>query len=185
MEIYNKYLQPNNDKRWRIEHAQIVDSSDFNLFGNAAIIPSVQPRHAIEDMHWVQNRIGSQRMFGAYSFKSLLDQNKWIVLGTDFPAGVGDPNPFKTYLAAVFRKNEYLKPEHGFRIHEALTPQEALYGMTYWPAKGAFWEQDLGSIKIGKSADFIILDKDLLAAKDSQVLKINVKETYINGAKVY
>ncbi|MDI9338643.1 MAG: amidohydrolase [Alphaproteobacteria bacterium] len=185
LEIYNKYLQPNNDKRWRIEHAQIVDSPDLNLFGSVAVIPSVQPRHAIEDMFWAQDRLGSKRMVGAYSFKSLLNQNSWIVLGTDFPAGVGDPSPFKTYLAAVFRKNANLQPESGFRIQEALTPKEALYGMTFWPAKGAFWEKDLGSLKIGKSADFIILDQDLLATKDSQVLKINVKATYINGEKVY
>ena len=112
LNIYNKYLGGKNDKRWRIEHAQVIHPDDFNLFANASIIPSVQPTHGTSDMYWASDRLGAERVKGAYAFKQLLQQNGWIPLGTDFP--VEDISPFKTFLAAAVRKDAKGYPENGF-----------------------------------------------------------------------
>ena len=103
LNIYGKYLKGKNDERWRIEHAQVINENDFALFGQYNIIPSVQPTHATSDMYWAGERLGQQRVKGAYAFKQLLQQNNWIPLGTDFP--VEDISPFKTFFAAVIRKD--------------------------------------------------------------------------------
>ncbi|MFY7652673.1 MAG: amidohydrolase, partial [Chitinophagaceae bacterium] len=97
LNIYGKYLKGKNDKRWRIEHAQTVNSADFESFGKYSVIPSVQPTHATSDMYWAEKRLGKERLKGAYAYKQLLQQNNWLPLGTDFP--VEDISPFKTYLA--------------------------------------------------------------------------------------
>lgn len=185
LQLYNQYLTADNDRRWRVEHAQVVNADDVHYFKDRKIIPSVQPLHATEDMFWAPKRLGSQRLNDAYRLKSLYEQNGWIILGTDFPAGVPGPNPLRTYLSAVYRLNDSLQPIGGFRVEEALTPLETMLGMTYWPAKGAFWEQEIGSLEIGKKADFIILDKNLMELKAPQVLTTAVKATYIDGKLVW
>jgi predicted amidohydrolase YtcJ len=103
LNIYNKYLKDKNDKRWRIEHAQIVNAADFDLFGKTSVIPSVQPTHATSDMYWAGDRLGAERLKGGYAYKQLLEQNGWLPLGTDFP--VEDISPIKTFFAAVIRKD--------------------------------------------------------------------------------
>lgn len=183
LKVYNKYLQGKNDKRWRIEHAQIVNPKDFDLFGAASIIPSVQPTHATSDMYWAADRIGPERLKGGYALKTLLQQNNWLPLGTDFP--VEDISPFKTFAAAVFRQDATGFPAGGFQFENALTREEAIRGMTTWAAKSEFLEQETGSIEAGKKADFIILDKDLMKADLTGVLNTKVIATYINGKKVY
>ena len=85
LNIYAKYLKGKNDLRWRIEHSQVVNKNDFNLFGANSIIPSVQPTHATSDMYWAGDRLGSERVKGAYAFNDLKKQNGWLPLGTDFP----------------------------------------------------------------------------------------------------
>ncbi|HEV7621750.1 MAG TPA: amidohydrolase, partial [Flavisolibacter sp.] len=99
LNIYASHLKGKNDERWRIEHAQVINENDFDLFGQYSIVPSVQPTHATSDMYWAEARLGNKRIKGAYAFKQLLDQNSWIPLGTDFP--VEDINPLKTFYAAV------------------------------------------------------------------------------------
>lgn len=111
--IYNKYLKGKNDKRWRIEHAQVVSQSDFDLFGKTSVIPSVQPTHATSDMYWAGDRIGAERLKGGYAYKQLLEQNGWLPLGTDFP--VEDISPIKTFFAAVVRKDAKNFPATGFQ----------------------------------------------------------------------
>ncbi len=185
LRLYDAYLESDNDRRWRIEHAQVVHADDVHYFKDRKIIPSVQPLHATEDMFWAPKRLGSKRIYDAYRLKSLYQENNWIILGTDFPAGVPGPNPLRTYLSAVYRLNDSLQPMGGFRVEEALTPQETILGMTLWPAKGAFWEQDLGSLEVGKKADFIILDKNLLQQPASEVLSTKVLSTYIDGTMVW
>jgi len=183
LNIYNKYLQKGNDKRWRIEHAQVVNPSDFNLFGAAAVVPSVQPTHATSDMYWAADRLGNERMKGAYAYKQLMDQNGWIPLGTDFP--VEDISPFKTFLAAVGRVDAKGFPEGGFQMENGLTREQTIKGMTIWAAKASFLEKEVGSLEAGKKADFIILAQDLMQVPVNKILDTKVVATYSGGKKVF
>ena len=183
LNIYNRALKGKNDKRWRIEHAQVIDQKDFNLFGSANVVPSVQPTHGTSDMYWAAERLGSERVKGAYAFKQLLQQNGWIPLGTDFP--VEDISTFKTFLASVIRKDAKGFPELGFQKENALSREETIRGMTIWAAKAGFLEKEVGSIEVGKKADFIILDKDLMKIAENEILNTKVIETYVAGKKVY
>ena len=183
LNIYNKYLQKGNDKRWRIEHAQVVNPNDFNLFGAAAVVPSVQPTHATSDMYWAADRLGNERMKGAYAYKQLMDQNGWIPLGTDFP--VEDISPFKTFLASVGRVDAKGFPEGGFQIENGLKREQTIKGMTIWAAKASFLEKEVGSLEAGKKADFIILAQDLMQVPVNKILDTKVVATYSGGKKVF
>ena len=183
LNIYSKYLKGKNDLRWRIEHAQVVNNNDFNLFGQYSIIPSVQPTHATSDMYWAGDRLGPERVKGAYAYKDLLKQNGWIPLGTDFP--VEDISPFKTFFAAVIRKDAKGWPDNGYQMENALTREETLRGMTIWAAMANFEEKEKGSLEKGKFADFIILDKDIMKAGEPELLSVMVLKTYLNGEQVY
>ena len=183
LNIYNKYLQKGNDRRWRIEHAQVVNPADFNLFGAAAIVPSVQPTHATSDMYWAAERLGNERMKGAYAYKQLMDQNGWIPLGTDFP--VEDISPFKTFLASVGRVDAKGFPEGGFQYENALSREQTIRGMTIWAAKASFLEKEVGSLEAGKKADFIILAQDLMQVPVNKILDTKVVATYSGGKKVF
>jgi predicted amidohydrolase YtcJ len=183
LDIYGKYLKDKNDRRWRIEHAQVVNQEDFILFGKYSIIPSVQPTHATSDMYWAGDRLGNERVKGAYAYKQLLLQNQWIPLGTDFP--VEDISPFKTFYAAVIRKDAKGWPAHGYQVENALTREEALRGITIWAAKSNFEEKEKGSLEPGKFADFIITDKDLIKASEAELMNIKVLKTFINGEKLF
>jgi predicted amidohydrolase YtcJ len=134
-------------------------------------------------MYWAGDRLGAQRVKGAYAYKQLLDENKWIALGTDFP--VEDISPFKTFHSAVFRTDSKEYPNSGYQIENALSREEALRGMTIWAAKANFEENEKGSLEKGKLADFIILDKDIMTINAEEILNTSVLATYINGEKVY
>jgi len=183
LNIYAKYLKGKNDLRWRIEHAQVVNQNDFNLFGSNSIIPSVQPTHATSDMYWAGDRLGSERVKGAYAYKQLLQQNGWIPLGTDFP--VEDISTFKTFFAAVIRKDAKGFPNGGYQMENALSREQAIRGMTIWAAKSNFEEREKGSLEKGKFADFIILDKDLMKTAADEILQTVVLKTYLGGVKVH
>ncbi len=183
LNVYAKYLKGKNDKRWRIEHAQIVHPDDFQYFGKYSIIPSVQPTHGTSDMYWAGDRLGEERMKGAYAYKQLLEQNNWLPLGTDFP--VEEINPFKTFLAAVVRKDAKGYPAEGFQMENALTREQTIRGMTIWVAKANRMEKEVGSLEKGKKADFIILDKDLMKVSADSILKVKVLKTFVNGERVH
>ena len=183
LHVYASVLKGKNDKRWRIEHAQVVNKNDFNLFGENNIIPSVQPTHATSDMYWASQRLGNERIQGAYAYKDLLNQNGWMPLGTDFP--VEYISPFKTFYAAVARQDAKGFPADGFQMNNALSREETLRGMTIWAAKAAFEEKEKGSLEKGKAADFIMLDTDLMNCETPAILKATVLRTYINGEKVF
>jgi len=169
------------DARWRVEHAQIVTPSEFKLFSKN-IIPSVQPTHATSDMYWAEDRVGAERIKGAYAYKSILKESGMIALGTDFP--IEKVNPMFTYYAAVARKDLDNYPEGGFNMKDALTRKEALKGMTIWAAYANFEEDEKGSIEVGKYADFVILNSDIMTIPARALPKVKVEATYINGVKV-
>ncbi len=183
LNIYASVLKGKNDKRWRIEHAQVVNPKDFKLFGEHNIIPSVQPTHATSDMYWAGDRLGTQRLKSAYAYQQLLKENNWLPLGTDFP--VEDINPMLTFYAAVVRKDNKGFPDAGFQKENALSRQQALKGMTIWAAKSNFEEQEKGSIEKGKFADFVVLSDDIMQTKETNLPSVKVLYTFVNGQIVY
>lgn len=183
LNVYRQTLKGKNDRRWRIEHAQVVHPADVPAFGLYSILPSVQPTHATSDMYWAPERLGPERISHAYAYKDLLRQNGMIPLGSDFP--VEDINPFYGFHAAVARQDAQEFPAGGFQPQNALSREEALRGMTGWAAYASFEENIKGSIEVGKFADFVILEKDLMQVPISQTRTIPVASTYVAGKKVY
>ena len=182
LRAYKKALVNYPDARWKVEHAQIVTPEDFDIFSKN-IIPSIQPTHATSDMYWAEDRVGSERIKGAYAYKTLLDKAGIVVLGTDFP--VEQVNPMHTFYSAVARKDLNNYPEGGFRMKDALTRDETLKGMTIWAAYSNFEEAEKGSITPGKAADFTILDRNIMEITADSIPKIKVLATFINGEKVF
>lgn len=183
LKIYSSILKDKNDKRWRIEHAQVIAKEDFDLFGKYNIIPSIQSTHATSDMYWAGDRLGKDRVVNAYAFKKLLDQNGWLPNGSDFP--VENINPLFGFFAAVSRKDQKLYPPEGFQPENALSREETLKAMTIWAARAAFEEDEKGSIEPGKLADFVICDGDIMTVNEEMIFKVNVEQTYISGEKVF
>jgi predicted amidohydrolase YtcJ len=183
LNLYAKYLKGKNNRRWRIEHAQIVDAADLPTFGKFNILPSVQPTHATSDMYWAVERLGKEREKNGYAFQALLQQNGKVTFGTDFP--VEAVSPFYTFHSAVYRQDAKGFPEGGYQMEGALSREQTLRGMTIWAAYGNFEEGRLGSIETGKAADFIILEKDLMTAPANELRDLKVLKTYVAGEKVF
>lgn len=182
LKAYEKVLADKVDPRWRIEHSQIVDTTDFAYFSEK-ILPSVQPTHATSDMYWAGDRLGKDRLKGAYAFKRLLEESGILPLGTDFP--VEKVSPFLTFYAAVSRQDTQGYPEGGFFPDQALSREETLRGMTIWAAYANFEENEKGSIESGKWADFTVLDTDLMEAPIEKIPNTKVLETWVGGSQVY
>lgn len=183
LKIYEQVIGSKADHRWKIEHAQVLHAEDFKYFQEIGVIPSVQPTHATSDMNWAEERLGSHRLKGAYAYKTLLDKNGRIVLGTDFP--VEGINPLHTFYAAIARKDHSGNPKEGFLPEQALSRKEALLGMTLWPAYSNFESHMKGSLEAGKVADFVILTQDIMVIDEAEILNTFVEKTYLNGALVY
>ncbi len=182
LRAYQKVLKSDTDRRWKIEHAQVIDLDDIENFGTQ-ILPSVQPTHATSDMYWAEDRLGSDRIEGAYAFKTLLEKSGVLPLGTDFP--VEQVSPFLTFYAAVTRQDTAGYPEGGFMESEKLSPEQALKGMTLWPAYSNFEEEEKGSLVPGKWADFVILSKDILKAASDELPNIQAEKTFVAGVQVH
>jgi len=183
LKIYEKQAGTKSDHRWRIEHAQVIDPADYSYYQKNKIIPSVQPVHATSDMYWAEDRLGPDRIKNAYAYKEFLDQNKIIVSGSDFP--VENINPLHGFFAAVARKDHKFYPEKGFFPQHKLSREETIKSFTIWPAYAAFKEQEWGTLTIGKVADFVVLDQDLMQSPEMDLLKTTVLSTYIGGKQVY
>lgn len=179
LQTYQKTLKDLTNRRWRVEHAQIITDNDFDYFKNENIIPSIQPTHATSDMYWAEDRLGKDRIKGAYAYKTLLEKSGRLALGTDFP--VEQVSPFLTFYAAVSRQDVNQFPAGGFNKDNGLTREETLKGMTIWAAYANFEEEEKGSIEAGKFADFIILDNNIMTIEEKEIPNIKVNQTYING----
>ena len=169
----------NPDPRWRIEHSQIVHIDDIAFFAEYGIIPSMQPSHAIGDLYFAVDRLGKERLAGGYAWRSLIDSGAVIVGGSDAPVEVGDPR-IEIYAATV-RKGLDGYSNDAWYPNEKVTPQNALKMFTAWPAYAAFQEDTLGTIEVGKAADFTIFETDIMTADAADILTAKPVMTIVNG----
>lgn len=183
LRVYGNTLGEGNDERWRIEHAQIIHPDDFELFGKYSIVPSVQPSHATSDMYWAEDRIGKTRLKGAYAFKSLIAARGYVAFGSDFP--VEDINPILGFYAAVARKDLTNFPYGGYLMNEAVGRDTAMKAMTIWAATSNFEEKEKGSLEVGKFADFVVMEEDLMFMEESQLPYAQVLQTVLGGEVVF
>ena len=174
---------PTADHRFRIEHAQIIHHDDIGRFAALGVIPSMQASHQTSDMYWAGNRLGTERLRGAYAWRSLLAAGSIIPNGSDFP--VENVNPLISFHAAVARQDADNFPAGGWYPEQRMSREEALRSMTIWPAKAAFQESMLGSLTAGKYADFVLLDQDIMRVAPDLILQTRVMQTWVNGTRVY
>lgn len=183
LNLYGEVLGGENERRWRIEHAQVVAAGDLELFGLCNIIPSIQTTHCTSDMYWAEERLGPERIVNAYAYRRLMEQNGWLVNGTDFP--IEHISPLYTFYAAVSRQDLDGYPEGGFQSEDALNREQALRSITIWAAMGSFDEARTGSLEVGKRADFVILDRDIMEVPIRHVPDAVVLKTFVDGELVY
>ncbi|MCR9226863.1 MAG: amidohydrolase [Flavobacteriaceae bacterium] len=181
LRAYEKALEGKTDRRWKVEHAQVISQSDFDFFKNG-IVPSVQPTHATSDMYWAEDRLGAERVKGAYAYKDLLDKAGLVALGTDFP--VEQVNPFLTFYAAVARQDGEQYPEDGFQMENALSREETLKGMTIWAAYSNFEEDEKGSIEVGKFADFVLLSDNIMTIPSEEIPSVAAEQVFLGGLRM-
>jgi hypothetical protein len=174
---------PTADHRFRIEHAQILRYQDIPRFAQLDVIPSMQGSHQTSDMYWVPNRLGWARAQGAYAWRSLLNTGVVIPNGSDFP--VEAVNPLISFHAFFTRQDADNFPAGGWMPEQRTTRQEALLSITLWPAYAAFMEKESGSLTVGKYADFVVLDQDIMTAAPEEILRTRVLLTVLDGKAVY
>ena len=174
---------PTADHRFRIEHAQILRYQDIPRFAELDVIPSMQGSHQTGDMYWAPNRLGPARLGGAYAWRSLLNTGVVIPNGSDFP--VEAVNPLISFHAFFTRQDADNFPPGGWMPEQRTTRQEALLSITLWPAYAAFMENESGSLTAGKYADFVVLDRDIMAVAPEGVLGTHVLLTVLGGKVVY
>ncbi len=171
------------DPRPRVEHAQVVALEDIPRFGALGAVASVQPTHATSDMYWAEDRVGPERIRGAYAWRRLREAGAMMACGSDFP--VESANPFYGLYAAVTRQDQKGWPEGGWRPEERMTREEALRCFTMDAAHAAFLEAEVGSLSPGKRADFVVLDRDYFAVPAEEIWRIRVLRTVVDGETVY
>ena len=175
--------RPTADHRFRIEHAQILHPDDIPRFAQLGVIPSMQASHQTSDMYWAGNRLGQQRLLGAYAWRSLLNSGVIIPNGSDLP--VEKTNPLISFHASIARQDDNNWPVGGWFPEQRMTRDEALKSMTIWAAWAGFMEKEVGSLEAGKYADFVVLDQDIMRIPQELVLQTHVLSTWLGGKSVY
>lgn len=183
LDVFGRVLDGARDHRWRIEHAQIVALDDLARFAKLGVIASMQPTHATSDMPWAEERVGPERIVGAYAWRQLRDSGARLALGSDFPVESVDPR--LGLYSAVSRADAQGRPSGGWLPQEKLTAHEALRGFTLDAAYAGFAEDEVGSLEVGKRADFVVLAQDPLAVEPRQLRELDVQATYVDGRAVY
>ena len=171
------------DPRWRIEHSQIITKEDQIRFRDMEIIASMQPSHAIGDLHFAPSRLGMQRVGNGYVWRNLIDLGVVVAGGSDAPVEIGDPRI--EFYAAVARKDLDGFSDKGWHLQQAVTREEALKMFTIWPAFAAFQEDINGTIEVGKLADLTIFSKDIMKVPEEEILEAQVVMTIVNGKIVF
>ena len=169
--------------RHRMEHAQVVQLSDIPRFKALGIVPSMQPTHATSDQNMAEQRVGHERIKGAYAWRTFLQQGSRIACGSDFP--IESPNPFEGIHAAVTRQNSDGFPAGGWYPQQAMTVTQALRCFTLDAAWAAHQEKVIGTLEVGKWADFIVVDQDLFKVEPKAIGKTQVLQTWVAGKCVF
>ena len=169
--------------RWRIEHAQVIDPRDMNRLAESGLIASMQPSHAIGDLHFAPDRLGPDRLAGAYAWRTLLDKGLLIVGGSDAPVEVG--SPLIEFYAAVARKDLSGYSNENWHPEQAVSREQALAMFTSAPAFASFQEDKLGTLEVGKLADLSVFDKDLMTVPEADILNAKAVATIIAGDIVW
>lgn len=185
LDTYERVLgdDAKSDHRWRVEHAQIVSPEDIPRFAPLGVIASMQPTHATSDMPWAEERLGKERLFGAYAWQRFLHSGAHLALGSDFP--VESPDPRLGLYAAVTRQDRDGHPPGGWLPDQRLNAAEALRGFTADAAYAGFDEKQVGKLAPGLRADFVILAEDPLAVPASQLDDLEIESTWVDGKPVY
>ena len=171
------------DRRWRIEHAQVVDPADLRRFGRNGVVASMQPVHQVSDRTMAEARLGPARLPGAYAWRSMVAAGSRLAFGSDYP--VESPNPFAGWAAAFTRADADGQPFGGWRPEERVTREEAWRGFTVDAAYAGFAEGMFGRLGAGQRADFIIVDRDPTLASPAELRATKVLETWVGGRKVW
>jgi predicted amidohydrolase YtcJ len=187
LDVYEEVLKgrtgSGNDPRFRIEHAQVLDSEDVPRFHALGVLPSMQPTHCTSDMPWAEDRLGPKRVRWAYAWRALLDAGSIIPAGSDFP--VERPGPIMGFYAAITRQDRDGNPPGGWHPEQRMTREEALKAFTIWGAYAEFQESTLGSIEPGKRADLVVLSDDMMTIDPSRIPSTRVVETLVDGRVVF
>jgi predicted amidohydrolase YtcJ len=183
LNAYAAALNGPNDRRFRIEHAQIVAPGDFARFKRYAVIASMQPTHATSDMPWAEQRLGPRRILGAYAWQTMWKAGVPVASGSDFP--VENPNPLWGFYSAVTRQDHEGNPPAGWYPAQRMSRDEALRSWTYEGAYAAFQENDKGTLEAGKLADFVMLSDDIMQSPARQIWEARVRLTVLGGEIVF
>ncbi len=183
LQAYGAVLGGRNDRRFRIEHAQVVAPEDFDLFEKYSVVPSMQATHATSDMRWAEKRLGPRRVKGAYAWRRFLSLGLQVPNGSDFP--VEEPNPLLGFYAAITRQDRLGNPPEGWFPDQRMTREEALKSWTLSGAWAAFEENGKGSLAPGKLADFVMLSDDIMRVPPGEILRTRVTMTVLGGEVVH